>query len=153
MDTALTAGSGTTTADRTGLERLTTGFTDCWNRHDIVKFAQLFARDADFVNVVGMWWKNRQEIEQAHAYSHATFFKNSRLSGEIAGLKFPRPDVATVHVLWELVGQVEPDGSVGQPRKGILLLVCVKNDGAWLIHSAQNTDILAAELTRPAAKN
>ena len=118
----------------------------------MAQFAQLFARDADFVNVVGMWWKNRQEIEQAHAHSHATFFKNSRLSGEIAGLKFLRPDVATVHVLWELVGQVEPDGSVGQPRKGRLLLVCVKNDSAWLIYSAQNTDILAVELTRPAPK-
>jgi uncharacterized protein (TIGR02246 family) len=149
----MTAGSANTTADRTGLERLTTGFIDCWNRHDMAQFAQLFARDADFVNVVGMWWKNRQEIEKAHAHSHATFFKNSRLSGEIARLKFLRPDVATVHVLWELVGQVEPDGSVGQPRKGILLLVCVKNDSAWLIHSAQNTDILAVELTRPAPKN
>ena len=26
--------------------------------------SRLFARDADFVNVVGMWSKNRQEIEQ-----------------------------------------------------------------------------------------
>ena len=45
-----------------------------------------------------------------------TFFKNSRLSGQIAGLNL-WPDLATVHMLWELVGQIEPDGSVGRPRK------------------------------------
>jgi len=28
-------------------------------------FAQLFSDDAQFVNVVGMWWKNRSEIEAA----------------------------------------------------------------------------------------
>ena len=57
----------------------------------MAQFAQLFARDADFVNVVGMWWKNRQEIEQAHAHSHATFFKNSRLSGEDCRGEIPAP--------------------------------------------------------------
>jgi len=138
-------------ADRRQIEQLAAGFTDSWNKHDMAQFARLFTQDADFVNVVGMWWKNREEIQKAHAYSHSSFFKNSRLSGEIAALKFLRPDTATVHILWELVGQVEPDGSVGQPRKGILLLVCGKSDGAWLIQAAQNTDIVAA-LTRSAAK-
>jgi len=69
----------------------------------------------------------------------------------VAGLKFLRPDLATVDILWELVGQIEPEGSIGQPRKGVLLLVCGKQDGALHIHTAQNTDIVAA-LTQPAAK-
>jgi uncharacterized protein (TIGR02246 family) len=151
MNTALAKDTVSAAGDRREIEQLAAGFNDSWNRHDMAQFARLFAPDADFVNVVGMWWKNREEIEKAHAYSHSTFFKNSRLSGEIAGLKFLRPDLATVHVLWELVGQIEPDGSVGQPRKGILLLVCGKRDGVWLIQAAQNTDIVAAALTRPAA--
>jgi uncharacterized protein (TIGR02246 family) len=100
-----------------------------------------------------MWWKNREEIEKAHAYSHSTFFKNSRLTGEIAALKFLRPDIATMHILWELVGQLEPDGTVGQPRKGILLLVCAKRDSSWLIQAAQNTDIASNALTRVSPKN
>jgi uncharacterized protein (TIGR02246 family) len=150
MKTAITDDAGAAT-DRSEIERLAAGFTDSWNSHDMTQFARLFADDADFVNVVGIWWKNREEIEKAHAYSHSTFFKNSRLSGQIAGLKFLRRDLATVHILWELVGQIEPDGSVGQPRKGVLLLVCGKQNGAWRIHTAQNTDIVAA-LTQPAAK-
>src|SRR5690349_5901392 len=117
MNTALAKDTVGAAADRREIEQLAAGFDDSWNRHDMAQFALLFAPDADFVNVVGMWWKNREEIEKAHAYSHSTFFKNSRLSGEIAGLKFLRSDLATVHVLWELVGQIEPDGSIGQPRK------------------------------------
>jgi uncharacterized protein (TIGR02246 family) len=137
--------------DRSRIEGLAAEFTDSWNRHDMAQFASLFFADADFVNVVGMWWKSRAEIEKAHTYAHSTFFKNSRLSGQIAGLKFLRPDLATVHVLWELAGQLEADGSVGQPRKGVLLLVCGKQDSGWRIHTAQNTDIVAG-LTQPAAK-
>ncbi|WP_246684898.1 hypothetical protein [Mesorhizobium sp. B2-7-1] len=32
-------------------------FADAWNRHDMDDFAVLFSEDANFVNVVGMWWK------------------------------------------------------------------------------------------------
>ncbi len=139
-------------ADQAQIEELVTAFTDSWNTHDMTRFARLFARDADFVNVVGMWWKNRQEIEKAHVYSHSTFLKNSRLTGNLAALKFLRPDLATAHVLWELAGQIEPDGTVGKPRQGILLLVCARDDASWVVHAAQNTDIVAAALTRPAEK-
>lgn len=29
-------------------------FAECWNRHDMDAFAELFAADAEFVNVVGL---------------------------------------------------------------------------------------------------
>jgi uncharacterized protein (TIGR02246 family) len=153
MNTPLPKESLSATADHNEIERLAALFTESWNRHDMAQFAQLFVHDADFVNVVGMWWKNREEIKKAHAYSRSTFFKNSRLTGEIAALKFLRPDIATMHILWELVGQLEPDGTVGQPRKGILLLVCAKRDGSWLIQAAQNMDIVSNALTRVSPKN
>lgn len=153
MNTTADIGSATSrSADQVEIERLAAAFSDSWNTHDMARFARLFAPDADFVNVVGMWWKNREEIEKAHAYSHSTFFKDSRLSASTAAVKFLRPDLATVHVLWELVGQLEPDGGIGKPRHGILLLVCAKREGLWLIHAAQNTDIVAAALTRPGEK-
>ncbi|MDX8512638.1 SgcJ/EcaC family oxidoreductase [Mesorhizobium captivum] len=40
-------------------EDVATAFADAWNRHDMDDFAALFSEDANFVNVVGMWWKNR----------------------------------------------------------------------------------------------
>ncbi len=144
------AGAGT--RDRAALDAIATAFTDSWNRHDMKAFADLFAPDADFVNVVGMWWKTRDEIGAAHAHGHATFFRDSRLVGETQSVKFLGPDVATVHVVWELSGQREPDGSTGQPRRGILLFVLRRQGGRWLIHTAQNTDTLEGALTRPAEK-
>src|SRR5271170_5188561 len=46
------------------------GFATTWNRHDLDAFGQLFAPDAEFVNVAGVLWKGRQSIQANHAYSH-----------------------------------------------------------------------------------
>ncbi|MGK9232137.1 SgcJ/EcaC family oxidoreductase [Inquilinus limosus] len=54
------------------LEDVPAAFIAAWNRHDMAALAALFAEDADFVNVVGLWWRSRAEIEAAHAATHAT---------------------------------------------------------------------------------
>ncbi|WP_245493329.1 MULTISPECIES: SgcJ/EcaC family oxidoreductase [unclassified Mesorhizobium] len=61
-------------------------FADAWNRHDMEDFGALFSEDANFVNVVGMWWKNRSEIEAAHRATHETMFRDSRLEGVVSSL-------------------------------------------------------------------
>jgi uncharacterized protein (TIGR02246 family) len=130
-------------------EEIAVRFTDAWNRHDMAALAALFAEEADFVNVVGMWWRTRSEIEAAHAEAHATFFKDSHLEGEVAAVKLLRPDVAVVHVRWQLSGQLEPDGKTGAPRQGILVLVLTREAGGWRARVAQNTDILPGLRTIP----
>ena len=69
-------------------------FAECWNRHDMNAFAELFAPDAEFVNVVGLWWKGREEIKKAHEVTHATMFKNSRLSLAEIAVRFPLANLA-----------------------------------------------------------
>lgn len=138
--------------DRAAITAIAQAFDTAWNRHDMTALAALFAPDADFVNVVGMWWKNRAEIEAAHRHSHATFLRDSVLRGKVEKVKFLGPDIAAVHVLWELSGQIEPDGSVGQPRHGVLLFVMARDNARWLIQDAQNTDIMAGLLTRASEK-
>jgi uncharacterized protein (TIGR02246 family) len=126
-------------------------FADAWNRHDVTALARLFAADADFVNIVGIWWQDRRAIEEAHAFAHRTFFRDSRLQIDQVAVKQLRPDLATVHSTWTLFGQEEPDGSVGRPRRGILLFVASLEDAGWLVRTAQNTDIVPQALTAPAA--
>ncbi len=138
--------------DNAAIEAVAQAFDTAWNRHDMTALAALFAPDADFVNVIGMWWKNRAEIEAAHLHSHATFLRDSVLCGKIEKVKFLSPDIAAAHVLWELSGQIEPEGSVGQPRHGILLFVMARDNGCWLIQDAQNTDVVTGVLTRAAEK-
>src|SRR5580658_3018493 len=48
---------------------------ESWNRHDMTAFAAAFAEHADFVNVIGMHWQGRQEIEIKHAQTHRTIFR------------------------------------------------------------------------------
>ena len=136
--------------DEASVRHVSEDFILAWNRHDMKALANLFSEDADFVNVVGMWWKNRQEIELAHVKTHETMFKNSQLSGEVTSLKFIKPDVAVAHLNWKLVGHLAPDGTLGEPRSGILVYVAVKEkDGTWRIHTAQNTDIIPGALSVP----
>ena len=105
-------------------------FADCWNKHDIDGFAQLFAQDAEFVNVVGMWWKGRDEIRRAHEFAHATMFRNSHLAIETVTVRFPSESIAIARARWLLEGHVSSDGAPLPPRNGILLNVVSSGPGA-----------------------
>jgi uncharacterized protein (TIGR02246 family) len=128
-------------------EELATLFADAWNAHDMRRLAGLFAEDADFVNVVGIWWKDRRSIEEAHAFAHRTFFRASQLTVDEVTVKALGPDISTVHVGWTLAGQEEPDGAVGKPRRGILLFVASCGTDGWHIRTAQNTDVVPEAMT------
>ncbi len=129
-------------SDQEAIRDVVAAFEDSWNRHDMEAFAELFTEDADFVNVVGLWWKGRSEIKQAHETSHANMFKNSKLSISETSIRFLKPDVAVVRSEWELVGHTDPQGETLSPRKGILTNVVTEEGGRWVIVASQNTDIM-----------
>jgi uncharacterized protein (TIGR02246 family) len=52
---------------------------DAWNRHDMARMAELVSDDADFVNVWGMHWHGRAEIEREHAERHRTTVQGQRV--------------------------------------------------------------------------
>ncbi|WJI80824.1 MULTISPECIES: SgcJ/EcaC family oxidoreductase [unclassified Mesorhizobium] len=139
-------------ADRVAVTQLVKGFDTAWNRHDMQAFGTLFADDAEFVNVVGMWWRGRNAIQAAHAHTHATFLKNSVLVWDIASLRFLGAEVALVHVRWRMTGHLDPSGAIGAPRQGILSLVTVKSPAGWRIAAVQNTnEVSEAEARMPRA--
>lgn len=129
--------------------RVVGAFADTWNRHDMAAFAQLFAPDAEFVNVVGLWWKGRAEIKQAHEFTHATMFKNSHLTILETSVRFPSPQFAIARAKWRLEGHVGPEGQALPPRTGLLVNVLASNRGSWAIIDSQNTDIVEEVLSRP----
>ena len=124
-------------------------FAECWNRHDMSAFAALFAPDAEFVNVVGLWWKGRDEIRKAHEFAHATMFKTSRLTITEVAVRFPAADLAIARARWVLEGHLAPDGSALPARTGVLLNLLARSAGNWSIIDAQNTDIVEGALARP----
>ena len=113
---------------------------EAWNRHDAKAWANLCTEDADVVNVVGWWWQGRSQIEKKIADAHAYLFRESTLTHDEINVRFLTSDTAIVHVRWSLVGGKNPDGTPGQPRKGIETQVLHKVAGKWLISAFHNTD-------------
>lgn len=124
-------------------------FARAWNSHDMEAFGLLFAPDAEFVNVVGIWWKGRAEIRQAHEYTHSTMFKNSRLTVLETSVRFPSSQFAIARSRWRLEGHVGAQGEVLPPRTGILVNVLAHDGPRWVIIDSQNTDIVEGVLSRP----
>ena len=124
-------------------------FAECWNRHDMQAFADLFTTDAEFVNVVGLWWKGREEIKKAHEFTHATMFKDSQLTISDVSIRFPAETVAIARCRWVLEGHVSPEGNPLPARNGILVNVLSRNAKTWLIIDSLNTDVIEGVPSRP----
>ena len=135
--------------ERAEVARVVAAFADTWNRHDMDAFAELFAADAEFVNVVGLWWKGRAEIKGAHEFTHRTMFKSSRLSIQEVSTRFPMPDLAIARCRWTLEGHLSREGLALPVRNGILVNTLQQGDDGWRIIDSQNTDIVADVLSTP----
>ena len=146
MPLSLSDPAATVTAE---IKRPVDQFVDTWNRHDMKAFADLFAADAQFVNVVGLWWKGRDEIYGAHAFVHSNMFKASRLTALETAIRTPTDSLAIARTRWRLEGHTTPDGTALPPRTGLLVMVLQRTGAAWSIIDAQNTDIVADEIIRP----
>lgn len=116
-------------------------FAQAWADRDARALADLFAEDADFVNVVGLWWRSRERIEQAHAYGFERIFAASTMTVRAPRTRRLGSSAAVVHVAWTITGQTGPQGAGAGGRAGVLVFVLQRReDGRWLVVTAQNTD-------------
>ena len=121
-----------------------------WNRRDAAGYANLFTEDGDAVNVLGWWWKGREEIEQKLSAAFAFVFAESRLEITEVEVRLLGSDYAVAHVRWTMEGAKAPPGSPDPPREGIQLQILRKADDGWRIVSFQNTSSIP-EFPFPAA--
>ncbi|MEB4614550.1 YybH family protein [Leucobacter sp. M11] len=114
---------------------------DAWNRADADHLAALFAEDADFVNVVGLWWHDRSSIRDAHDFGFRTIFPGSVITMAEPRVRRLGTDAAVVQSRWHLTGQISPAGEAAGPREGIFTFVLERRTQGWVAVTAQNTDI------------
>jgi uncharacterized protein (TIGR02246 family) len=131
------------------VEAVVEEFGAAWNEHDMARFGELFARDAQFVNVVGLWWHGRVQIQAAHEVTHRSLFHASELALSDIAVRFPLPDIAIARCRWVLSGHLSPEGSALPPRHGILVNVVQAQGGRWRIIDSQNTEVVEGVLSRP----
>lgn len=128
-------------AEDTSPEKVAVAFIEAWNRHDADALAELFVPDADFVNVVGLWWRDREKIRIAHDYGFQRIFSNSHMTLRRVAVRHLGADVAVVHGAWTLRGQNSHGEREAGERRGVIsFTVQRQSDGEWLAVSAQNTD-------------
>lgn len=135
-----------TSRDDVGLhapEDVVRAWVAAWNRGDADALADLFDADAEFVNVVGLWWHDREAIRRAHAYGLSRIFPGSTLRPGAVRVKRLGDDVAVVHARMTLTGQAPAPGAP-QPetRRNVLTFVVHRTEGGWRCAAAHNTDVV-----------
>ncbi|MES2344887.1 MAG: SgcJ/EcaC family oxidoreductase [Chlamydiota bacterium] len=120
------------TTDRDAIHNIVEHVTHSWNAHQGRGFADHYTPDADFVNIFGMAFLGKKEIEERHIEILKTFLKGSIF--EVTGLKLreAKPDVVIAQVHWKVT-------NIKNPMKGVFTHTFVKNQDGWEITSSQNT--------------
>jgi uncharacterized protein (TIGR02246 family) len=118
-------------------------FVEAWNARDADGIAALFDEDAEFVNVTGLWWHEREAIRRAHAYGLTRIFNRSTLRLGVVRVKHLSDDIAVVHARMSLTGQTPVD-DVAAPsgRTNIFSFVVRRTPDGWRCASAHNTDVV-----------
>lgn len=117
-------------------------FIESWNMKSAKKLASVFDEDAEFINVTGLWWHNRADIEKAHDYGFKVIFPDSELSLLYTRIKRISDSAAVVHAKMRLTGQSPKSKQKPSFRQTIFTFVLNKQKRGWTCASAHNTDIV-----------
>lgn len=129
-------------ADESKILGMIRDYTQAWNEQACRGFGDHFSENADFVNIFGMKFSGKAEIEERHVKILQSFLKGSKL--EIIGteLREVQKGVVIALVRWRLNGFRAPGSdlnSPGQIQEGIFTQVFVHPNNKWEITASQNT--------------
>ncbi|QIL77387.1 SgcJ/EcaC family oxidoreductase [Hymenobacter sp. HDW8] len=129
-------------ADEKAVLQVNQGIAEAWNKHDTDLYFSYFAPDAQWVNVVGMWWRNAAEHKYALDIFMKVMFNKTKHNILHTEVRMLRPDLALVRHNWELEGWVMPDGrDMSDVSTGVMTLMLEKRKGKWLVIDGHNTSI------------
>ncbi|WP_162390684.1 SgcJ/EcaC family oxidoreductase [Spirosoma endbachense] len=125
--------------DQQAIERQVEAFFTSWNKHNFGDMKNYIAPDCDFVNIVGMHWKGRADIQYAHQVFHDISFHDIPLAKRAVSIRFVKSDVAIVHVLMHVMkAYIAPDGSKAGDNDALATFVFVKRGAVWLVEAVEN---------------
>ncbi len=135
-------------ADEVAVRRTITRMTTNFQNHHFADMATYTTPDVSWVNIVGMWWRGRAQVQQAHQAIFDTIFKGVAFTPGKATVRGIAPGVAVVNMYCHVGAFYPPDGiDHGTNKEGdddnLLTLVLVKKPAGWLLAAAQNTVVRA----------
>ena len=135
------------TEDSLAVRSVVQRYEDAWNKNDMVTVCNLFTEDGSWINIGGLYWKNKVEITKAHV-AFAPYLKYMVPSNmNIQNIQFIAPGVSLVFIHEALHMNHDltfPDGrkaAQGQVIYDEISLVLVKNLGQWQIKTGHNTAV------------
>ncbi|MFD1343798.1 SgcJ/EcaC family oxidoreductase [Litorisediminicola beolgyonensis] len=128
-------------------------FATAWATRDGAEIGALFAEDAEFVNVVGLWWHDRAAIAKAHDYALKSFFSETTLTPGATRVRHLGETHALVQCRFRLTGQRTPEGEAAGERRAILTFVLERLETGWQAVAAQNTDVVPGAETLMAGEH
>ena len=128
-------------ADQNAIKDVIAAYTEAWNLHTGKGFGYGFTEDADFVNILGMHFSGKQEIEARHVQILQSFLKGTTLSISSTSLREAQPGVVIAIVRWKLDGYatVSPDSHLPDIQEGVFTQVFIHTGKKWEIKASQNT--------------
>lgn len=129
-----------TTADK--VQRLAERYADAWNASDMDAMAKLYASDVHWVNIVGMHWQGKTQVDQAHRAYFDIMFKGVPLTLEAIESVVALPGGAFTAVLRWTVGAFKtPFGEQLPPSRDRMSLVLIRQGDENIIAHGSNVQI------------
>lgn len=121
-------------------------FARAWNDRDADALAALFDEDAEFVDVNGQCWHDRESIRRAHAGTGPDgIVIDSTLAPGEATVKLLTPEIALVHARMTRAGEeIAGATQAPEPRATIASFVVHRAGDRWRCASAHTSDVVAA---------
>ena len=145
-------------SDEAAIRQTVARMTTNWQNHRFADMATYTTPDVTWVNIVGMHWRGRAQVQQAHQQIFDAMFKGVAFVPGKTEVRTIAPGVAVVTMYCYVGTFYPPDGiNRGTNQEGdnddLLTLVLVKRQGHWLLTAGQNTVVRAdAQGNNPVGK-
>jgi uncharacterized protein (TIGR02246 family) len=135
----------TPSAEEAQIHAIVQSEEDAWNRGDAEAFAEHYAENGSFTNVIGQQLYGRKAFIGQHAMIFSTIYKGSHNIFTVSKITFLRPDVALVEIDGALSGANRfPPGMKAGDDGALhvkLLEVMTKEKGSWSIAAFHNVGV------------
>lgn len=129
------------TADSLSIVKQLDAMVSSWNRHDYADMENYISKDCEWVNIVGMWWKNAAEVKFAHQFYHDRMFKGTTLLKKAVKMSFLSKDIALVHFKSNVSSFQTPDGATVPAMDELATLIYIRENNKWLLRAGENVQI------------
>ena len=117
-------------------------YAAAWNESDMDAMAKIYASDVHWVNIVGMHWQGKAEVDHAHRAYFDLMFKGVPLRLEAIESVVAIPGGALVAVIRWAVGAFKtPSGQQVPPSRDRMSLVLVSKGDELVIAHGSNVQI------------